>query len=354
MITSITTANQWGLRNGRDTKVVIWTLEHHVVTIEIVNESQRSVPAPHAGQSPDVTVIIVNWNLKEHLEECLQSLRSYGVSLAIETIVVDNASTDGSAEMVETRFSEVLLIENSDNVGFSRANNQAMEVASGRYIFLLNNDTLLFEGSLQILIDYMDDNPGVGLCGPRVVNEDGSMQIRSKGRYPSIATALGHFFLPSSRQHRGQQPLGFYEHQDINKARSMDWVSGCALLVRREAIEAVGMLDADVFMYCEDVDWCYRMNRAGWQVSYVPSSVVLHYGGKSMKKQKGKAVGAHKDGLIAFYGKYHSAGTTAVFRTILWTGYAVQAAGWLAGGLAGREGGIDKIRRLLPRRRGTS
>lgn len=319
-----------------------------------MNKTQRPARSGQAAKNPDVTVIVVNWNLKELLGECLESVQRHSGSLEVEIIVVDNASTDGSAEMVRSRYPEAILIENRENVGFSRANNQAMDVARGRYLFLLNNDALLFEGSLPLLVEFMDDNPTTGLCGPRIINEDGSMQIRSKGRYPSITTAIGHFFLPASRQHWGASMLGFYEYRDQAEMWPMDWVSGCALLARREAVEAVGMLDADVFMYCEDVDWCYRMIRLGWQVFYVPSSAVLHYGGKSMKKQKGKAVGAHKDGLIAFYGKYHGAGMTALFRLVLWLGYSIQAVGWVLGALAGRKRGIDKIKRFLPRRRGTS
>lgn len=318
------------------------------VTMIPVNNKEE--PTGYNGENisgPDVSIIIANWNLKDYLRSCLASLYESSGTVEIEAIVVDNASTDGSVEMVEAEFGQVKLLRNEENVGFSKANNLAMDIARGRYIFLLNNDTLLYEHSLSRLVRFMDDHADAGVCGPRIINEDGSLQVRSKGRYPSISTALGQFLLPASWRHRGLRPLGFYEHQDNMTSRQIDWVSGCALMVRREALDTVGFLDSEVFMYCEDVDWCYRMRKAGWKVVYNPHSVVLHYGGKSMKKQTGRVVGAHKAGLVAFYGKYHGAGSTAVFRSVLWTGYALQAAGWLLDAVRGRRSGIDKFKRML-------
>jgi hypothetical protein len=318
---------------------------------ESVSTERPSRPAETASSTPDVSVIVVNWNLKEFLEGCLDSIEAFRGSLDVEVIVVDNASADGSQQMVKSRFPGVKLIENSDNAGFSRANNQAIDLAAGRYFFLLNNDALLFEHSLPRLVEFMDSHPRVGICGPRVVNEDMTLQIRSKGRYPSVGTALGHFFLPASLQQHGQRPRGFYEFKDDLQSRPVDWVSGCALMARREAVAQVGMLDADVFMYCEDVDWCYRMRRAGWQVYYVPAATVLHYMGRSMKKQKGRKVGAHKAGLVAFYSKYHGRGSAALFKAVLWAGYGVQALGWLVDAVRGRGAGLDKLKRMMPGRR---
>ena len=321
-----------------------------------MNES--SIP-PEADDrirsSPDVSVIVVIWNLKELLGECLDSIRLSARDLDVETIVVDNASTDGSADMVASEYPWVTLIRNEDNLGFSRANNQAIDMARGRYIFLLNNDAVLQGDALADLVSFMDEHEQAGACGPRVVNADGTMQVRSKGRFPSISTALAHFFLPAGLQNAGGVPLGFYEHQDLIGARPMDWVSGCALMVRRRLVESVGPLDADVFMYCEDVDWCLRISKAGWPVWYVPSVVVLHYGGQSMKKQMGRVVGAHKAGLEAFYSKYHGRPANVVFRVVLWAGYATKGIGWEWSALGRRTGfesqtlatGPEAGRRLL-------
>lgn len=266
--------------------------------------------------------------------------------MRVEVIVVDNASTDGSQRMVAEEFPEAILLKNSSNLGFSKANNQAISIANGRYIFLLNSDARLYRDALPRLVEFMEQNPQVGICGPRVVNEDGTLQVRSKGRYPTIMTAIGHFFLPLSKQYRKDGLIAFYESRDWQENRQMDWVSGCALLVRRDAVEDVGLLDAEVFMYCEDVDWCYRMKSVGWQISYVPSAVVMHHMGKSMEKQTGRVVGAHKSGLVAFYTKYNGFFKSAVFRAVLWSGYGTQVLRWLAE--PARRQRMDKIRRLWP------
>jgi len=323
-----------------------WTGSRPADTIECVSIAGSDQSSKTPPSTPDVSVSIVNWNLRDDLGLCLASLYKHRGLLEIETIVVDNASTDGSAGMVERDFPQVKLIRNQENLGFSRANNQAMAVASGRYYFLLNNDTLLYEGSLPRLVEFMDGHAAAGICGPRVVNGDGTLQVRSRGRYPTIPRALGQFFLPANLRHPGSRSLGFYEFQDKMYPGPMDWISGCALLARRVAVEKVGVLDADVFMYLEDVDWCYRMRLAGWQAWNVPGSVVLHYGGRSMKKQSGAAVGAHAAGLAAFYSRYHGRGAAALFRVILGAGYAVQAIGWLVCGLFGSRAGLDKIKRM--------
>ena len=307
-----------------------------------------------AGAQPDVSVIVVNWNLKDILRECLESVRRQGAGLSLELIVVDNASSDGSADMIAAEFPEALLIRNAENRGFSSANNQGMEAAGGRYLFLLNSDAILHEDALVLMVEFMDANSEAGVCGPRVINQDGTPQLRSKGYFPSIPRALAHFFLPSRIRHGRLLSLGFYEPGDSTGARPVDWLSGCALMVRSEAVDQVGALDADVFMYCEDVDWCFRMKQAGWNVYYVPAAAVTHFGGQSMKLQTGRTVGAHAAGLVAFYAKYHGAARTGVFRAAVWLGYGVKAVGWLLAALAGRGSGFDKLRRMFPRARSGS
>lgn len=313
-------------------------------------DKKRSLPLKKhaASDSADVSVIVVNWNLKDHLRSCLESVRNFRGSVSVEIIVIDNGSTDGSIEMMEREFADAKLVRNRSNLGFARASNEGMAAAAGRYLFLFNNDARLFEGALPRLVEFMDRHPDVGLCGPRVSNPDGTLQVRSKGFYPSIPRALGQFFVPGFL--RRQQPLGFYEARDLNVTRDIDWLSGCALMARREAVEDVGLLDDEVFMYLEDVDWCYRMRQAGWKVVYVPQGEVLHYGGVSMKKQKGKVVGSHAASLVAFYKKYHGQTSSLIFKLLIGLGYGIKFAGWLAGALVGRGAGYDKLRRLLPRR----
>lgn len=304
-------------------------------------------PDEELASAPDVSVIVVNWNLRELLRSCLESVRRHAGGLAVEIIVVDNASRDGSSGMVAREFPETTVIGNLENAGFARASNQGMAAARGRYFFLLNNDATLFEGALPLMVAYMDSHLGAGACGPRVVNGDGTLQAFSKGYYPSIPRILGHFFLPGRLQHPGGKALGLYEFEDRMEMRQFDWLSGCALMVRRQAAEETGFLDAAVFMYCEDIDWCYRMKRSGWSAIYLPEARVVHLGGQSMKMQQGAAVGSHASGLAAFYARYHGAGASLVFRAVLWTGYGVQTIGWLVAALFGRSGGVNKLRRLL-------
>lgn len=301
---------------------------------------------PASAGAFDVSVIVVNWNLREILRECLLSVRGGAAGLDTEVIVVDNASSDGSAAMVAAEFSSVRLIENRDNTGFARANNQAFKLCRGRYLMLLNNDAIMLAGALPRLVRFMDAHPRAGICGPRIENRDGTPQSRTGGRFPTIATALGQFFLPAAWQRRTGRTMGFYRAADAAGGQD-DWISGAAMLVRREAAEAAGPLDDQVFMYCEDVDWCLRMKRAGWGVHYIPEARVLHYRGQSMKKQTGRAVGANKDGLIAFYSKYHGRAASVVFSAVLWAGYGVRAAGWPLAAFrdSGEEAG--KLRRLL-------
>ncbi len=298
---------------------------------------------------PDVSVIVVNWNLKGILHECLESVRRGSAGLAVELIVIDNASSDGSAGMVSEEFPEAQLIRNAGNHGFARASNQGMRTARGCYLLLLNNDVVARKGAISRLVEFMDAHGNVGLAGPIVVNADGSLQQRARGYFPSIPRALAHFFLPSPLRNGWARSLGIYEPRDSTAVDKTDWLSGCALMARREAVDKVGLIDADVFMYCEDVDWCYRMKQAGWEVAYLPLAAVMHYGGSSMKLQSGRAVGAHAEGLVAFYAKYHGGSCTAAFRAVIWTGYAVSALGWVAAGLAGHGSGLGKLRRLFAR-----
>lgn len=253
--------------------------------------------------------------------------------------------------MVEQEFPEVSTIINMENSGFARACNQGIKKARGRYIFLLNNDAELLEGALSSLAGFMDEHPDIGVCGPRVINSDSTLQVHSKGYYPSIPRIAGQLFLPGHFRHPGGRSLGLYEFSDDMDKWEFDWVSGCALVARREAIDEVGLLDADVFMYCEDVDWCYRMRKSGWKVMYLPLAQVLHYGGQSMLRQRGAVVGSHASGLLAFYSRYHGRAASMCFRIILTAGYAVNAAGWIIGWLFGRRSGIDKLKRKFNRQR---
>jgi GT2 family glycosyltransferase len=229
-------------------------------------------PEPAMKEGPEVSVIIVSWNAVAYLEKCLRSLRTVtGVSL--EIIVVDNASTDGSPEVVRRQYPDVILLEQASNTGFARANNIGIMRAGGRYLALINSDVEVEPGTIGCLVKYMDENARVGMTGPRIVGRDGMLQ-KSARRFPTLGRAccrsigLDNLF-PS---------LSFFSHE---AQANVDVLSGCFWLVRREALHGVGLLDERFFMYGEDIDWCKRFNDKKWLVTYLPQVQALHYGGGS-------------------------------------------------------------------------
>lgn len=228
--------------------------------------------------APDLSIIIVNWNTRELLARCLESVQA-NLPADSEVWVVDNASTDGSAAMVRERFPWVHLIDNAENVGFARANNQALRAISGRYALLLNSDTLMPGGSLSGLLRFAAEHPQGGIFGVKLVNADGSFQA-SFNDFPTWRTmVLEAWGLLGSRHRNPYYPS--YPPERSTTAQPCDWVGGACLLVRMQAVHQVGLLDESFFMYSEEMDWCFRMRKADWQVWYTPDIEVVHLGGGS-------------------------------------------------------------------------
>jgi len=239
----------------------------------------------------DIAVIVVNWNAREDLRRCLRSLSAAPVpGLSCGVWVVDNASADGSAAMVAAEFPLAHLIVNPDNRGFSRANNQAIAATDSRYVFLLNSDASVQPGALEALVAYADARTQAGVIGPKVLNPDGSLQFSCR-RFPSLGagffrnTYLGRLF-PDNKFARDYLMTNFDHAQDI----PVDWVSGCAMLIRRDLIAQIGALDERFYMYCEDVDLCQRAWEAGREVVYAPQAVVTHAIGRSSDKNADRMI----------------------------------------------------------------
>jgi len=229
----------------------------------------------------DLSIAIINWNTKSLLKECLKSVYLNVNKISFEILVVDNGSGDGSQEMVRKEFPQVRLIENKDNQGFARASNLALRKSKGKYGLLLNPDTIVEKGVLKTMVNFMKMNARVGICGCRLLNEDGSLQP-SGGNFPDLFTAFLqmtklNYLYPGNRFSRRFMGAGLA----AGKAGEVDWVTGACLLMRRQAMEAVGLLDERFFMYCEDLDWCRRMKDAGWKVYYLPEAQVVHYRSRS-------------------------------------------------------------------------
>ncbi len=230
----------------------------------------------------DISVIIVNYNVKYYLEQALLSIKEAAKDFETEYIVVDNASQDGSAEYVRQNFPWVQLIANNDNVGFGRANNQGLKLAKGRYLLVLNPDTVVSEDSLKLLIEYMDSHTDIGAITPKLLDKEGRLEASCRRGFPSPfasfskITGLASIF-PKSRLF-AQYTLTYL---DPDLPHDVDSICGAFMLVRREVYLKVGGFDEDYFMYGEDVDWSYRIKLAGWRIFYLPEAQVIHYKGES-------------------------------------------------------------------------
>lgn len=228
----------------------------------------------------DLSVIIVSWNTRQITRECLESVARQHSEASVEVWVVDNASSDGSAAMVRDTFPHVHLIENRENVGFATANNQAIAASSGRYVLLLNSDTVVHPGAFDALVRFLDEHPEAGAAGPHTLNPDGSLQISC---YPSPTLARELWFLLHLDR---LYPYGAYPMARWNtrQPRPVDAVLGACLIVRRSVLEQVGVLDPAYFMYSEEIDLCYRIRRAGWRIYWAPQASIVHYGGQSTRQ----------------------------------------------------------------------
>jgi hypothetical protein len=246
----------------------------------------------------DISFIIVNWNTREILIDCLNSIYKTVTDIDSEIYVVDNNSTDGSQDAVKNGFPDVKLIENSTNTGFAHANNQALSVMQGRFAVLLNSDAVLQEGAIKSLLDFMNNTPKVGIAGVQLLNKDGSRQ-NSIDNFPSLETEIFNksilrLIFPNRYPGKGR-----VYHNPIE----VDSVIGACLMARKEAIDAVGLLDEDYFIFLEETDWCFRMHKKGWKIYHVPDARVFHLSGHSKKKTPGESQIEYYKSLYKFFRK---------------------------------------------------
>ncbi len=232
----------------------------------------------------DLSIIIVNWNTKEFLLPCVRSVLDSEQGISSELIVVDNGSRDGSGDEVKRTFPFVHLVENGENLGFAKAVNQGLRKASGKYVLLLNPDTRVKPGAIKQLLSFMDSHLETGVAGAQLLNSDGSRQ-NSIANFPSLATELLNkrflrWLLP--KRYPGKE-------RNYSESVEVDSVIGACMMVRREALDRVGFLDEDYFLFLEETDWCYRMKRAGWKICHVPQAEVYHFQGKSAEAERKRA-----------------------------------------------------------------
>jgi N-acetylglucosaminyl-diphospho-decaprenol L-rhamnosyltransferase len=261
-------------------------------------------------RTTELSVIIVNWNTRDLLRDCLAALHVADLPQPTETIVVDNGSTDGSVAMVVAEFPSVEVLANERNLGYSRANNQALCRASGQQVLLLNSDTRVSPQGIRTLMRFMDAHPHAGACAPHLVTADGGAQPFAYGGEPTLTYLLRRGVFRCLLR-RG---LHDWERPGVQE---VGWASGACLLVRREVVDAVGPLDESMFMYFEDVDWCLRMRKLGWRVFVQPEAVVTHLGGGSLR-QNPEARRCYYRSLSVFYAKHYGRLAQALMEAGLW------------------------------------
>ncbi len=233
----------------------------------------------------DISIIIVNWNTKHLLLDCIGSLLSNKNCYKTEIIVVDNGSTDGSRQAIREHFPEVKLIWNKSNVGFAKANNTGIKASTGRYMALVNTDIVAGKGCLEQMCRYMDQNPSIGILGPKLLWPDMSLQISCR-RFPTLwnnfCPAIGLTRLFDHVRFFSDEHMRYFGHDSIC---DVDALMGAFMLVRKKAIDQVGMLDELFFFYCEEIDWCKRFHNASWRVAFFPQAQAVHYSGASSSMQ---------------------------------------------------------------------
>jgi len=270
----------------------------------------------------ELSVLIVNWNTKDALADCLRALPESVAPVSSETIVVDNSSSDGSPEMVRTQFPWVRLIENGENAGFVRATNQAIATSRGVYLLLLNSDAIAPPGSLARMVSFMRHHTDAGAAAPKLVNPDGSFQA-SYARFPTLlAESLSAFGL-NRRLWGPHHPSPPPRPDEV--PHPVDWAPGACLLLRRSTVEAVGPLDEGFWMYSEDTDLCYRIHRAGWKVYYLPDVEIVHLGGASSRQCRPESVARLYRSKIRFFRKHYGPLPAALLALAVAAAYGVKA-----------------------------
>lgn len=287
---------------------------------------------------PAMSIVLVGWNNKAYLEPCLDSLYGGGLRSSFDVVVVDNGSTDGSQAMLRERFPDVKIIQNDHNVGLARACNQGIEATAGRYVLLLNNDTLVNGPSLDTLVDFLDSHPEAGAVGGKLLNPDGSFQAG----YANFSTLKEEFLIATGLGDRLWP--GYPSHEDADGAQSGGWISSACLLLRRAALDQVGLLYEDYFIYGDEADLQYRLQRAGWPVYYLPHVTTIHYGGRSMNRW-GRRKMVYR-GKMLFYQKNYGPLRSGALRVMLGGLSAVKLLGWAALSLtpSGRERAQKEIK----------
>ena len=280
-----------------------------------------------------LSVVIVSWNVRDLLANCLESLERETVSIPCEVFVVDNKSSDGTLDMVRARFPRVRIIANAENVGFSRANNQAIRLSSTPYVLLLNPDTICTSGSVRRMLDFLEQHAEVGAVGPMLLDRDGStVQLEGARRFPRPFDTLCEYLRLGALFPRSRWPkrhlMVEWDHQD---SRRVECLSGACLMIRRETLADIGDLDESYPFNVEDVDWCRRVVESRrWILYYLGDARIVHFGRQSIVKNRGVAALGAMRGIYRYYGKFDGWPTALGVWALLWPVSFAKLGAWMA------------------------
>lgn len=254
----------------------------------------------------DLSVIIVNYNTKDLLKQTIQSVIDNTKGIEYEIFVTDNASSDGSVEMLKEEYTQVKLIESKENLGFPKGNNIAIKRASGRYILLLNSDTKVIGSCLQNCVKYMDEHSEVGALGCKVELPSGKLDHACKRGFPTPEASL-YYLLKLNKLFPEKKKFGKYTMSYVkdDEVATVDSLMGAFMMIPKKVVDEVGMLDEEFFMYGEDIDWCFRIKKAGYEILYYPVEKIIHYKGSSSKKKRAKTTYEFHRAMILFYNKHY-------------------------------------------------
>ena len=284
--------------------------------------------------SPDLAVVIVNWNTVDLLDECLQSVVDHApADLRTEVIVVDNASTDGSVAHLREHWPSVRVIENDENVGFCRANNQAIRVTTAPYLLLVNTDARLTPGCAYAMLGHLDRDPAAAVVGPRLVYGDGSFQRWTAGRSLSFGSCASYYLGLDRLSDRVPALSGIYLAHDTDQPFMPGWVTSAVMLVRRSALDQIGLLDESIFVYMDDVDLCQRATDAGWHVWYAADTTAVHFMGASTKRETGKVSPEAMRAFNRWYERRHGRRSARAVRALQTVGFGARAGAHALKGL---------------------
>jgi N-acetylglucosaminyl-diphospho-decaprenol L-rhamnosyltransferase len=289
---------------------------------------RRSAPEQADVAVPDISIVMVCWNEKRYLEPCLRSLYDSGLQSTFDVVTVDNGSTDGSQELLRQEYPEVKIIQNDHNVGLGKASNQGIEATKGRYVLLFNNDTLVHGRSFDVMVNFLDEHPDVAAVGGQLLNGDGTVQA-CYNSFPTLKEA----FLIATRLGELLRP-GYPAIVSCTEERSVDWMGSACLMLRRAALDQVGLLDEEYFIYGDEADLQYKLKKAGWKVFYLPQATTTHFGGGSMNRWSRRRM-VYRGHMLFFqknYGPFRTIALRVMFAALSLVKIGIWGIAWLVPG----------------------